>query len=348
MVVLHSINFSLHIYVIQYYYALDGYPFIPTALFFFEVFVLILFVFLLSRKCFQFAHWAVEYATKNGRHEHSRVAVEEGDTRPQMLNPSSALVNYTEQDLDLEADDLKTHKEDVEKMPSVREDAELMDNEASNSGKGSKIQPLSVDSGSKRLNSLESPNAKSVSNAPGNVKRSLTFKEKVIAKMETLNIPDNVGWGHLLDCSSITMLAVAIAYRLVYIERCRYFQTYMTQFPTDFEKHFNKIIQLELDIAGAEYAMRLCALFVLALSLMQFFRYVSFDKRLGLVTATLYNSLHDLAPIMFVFCTVFTAYAVIGCQMYGQQLPEFETFTDSLTTLLLMVLGEYGAFVSSM
>lgn len=179
------------------------------------------------------------------------------------------------------------------------------------------------------------------------MRRNLTFSERIVAKIEEIKIPDNNSWGNLLDYSSLIILSVAVVYRILYIERCRSFQNYVTQFETDFERHFDKIIAHELDISRIEYALRIVALALLAVALLQFFRYISFDRRLGMVSATLYNSLHDLGPVMLVFVTVFSAYAVIGSQMYGQQLVEFETFTDSLTSLLLMVLGEYGVLDGS-
>ena len=233
---------------------------------------------------------------------------------------------------------------------SVANEVEAISNES-----GGAIAAMDVEVGRGNLAVLEAekeiPNAQNqrndVSPKHKSMRRGLTFSDRIVAKIEEIKIPDNATWGNLLDYSSIVVLSVAVVYRILYIERCRSFQNYVTQFETDFERHFDKIIEHEIDISNIEYSLRIVALSLLAIALLQFFRYISFDRRLGLVSATLYNSLHDLGPIMLVFITVFSAYAVIGSQMYGQQLVEFETFTDSLTTLLLMVLGEYGVLDGS-
>jgi hypothetical protein len=296
-------------------------------------------------------------------------------------NPSK-VVAFTEPGADLEPADLTTHKDSIDKLDSIREDNEItsgemqgeqeldmeagthilkMDSESMKRFHENRERvshdhavhsgPPDSDSAAEEEEAVETaPPAEEedISTTPM-VGKLVEMKKSSLKAMQSIRfvLPDTNQWGFLLDMLSILVVALGIVFKIIYISQCREFHNYITQFQSDFETHFNEIITREVDIANREFSLRIVGLCGVAIGLMQFFRYIGFDKRMGLVAATLYACIGELAPIMLVFCTVFSAFAVLGSQMYGQQMVEFETFTDSLTTLLLLVLGEYGVLDGS-
>lgn len=54
--------------------------------------------------------------------------------------------------------------------------------------------------------------------------------------------------------------------------------------------------------------------------ILQFFRYLAFDKKLGIVTETVFVVFFDLLPVLFIFITIVIAYGVLGTEIYGAQL----------------------------
>lgn len=95
---------------------------------------------------------------------------------------------------------------------------------------------------------------------------------------------------------------------------------------------------------------RVCRYLMIALlfvTVMQFFHYMAFDKKLGIVTSTISSAGSDLVPVLVIFFVVLCAYSVLGTQIYGVQLPEFSTLGESMASLLVMLLGEYSNYERS-
>ena len=101
----------------------------------------------------------------------------------------------------------------------------------------------------------------------------------------------------------------------------------------------------ELDtIEGHTRTIALC---VVLIGLVQFFRYLSFDRRFGIVTDTILSSALDLIPVLAIFAVVCIAYAVMGTAIYGQDLVEFSDLGSSLSSLFLMILGQFDGYYNS-
>ena len=85
----------------------------------------------------------------------------------------------------------------------------------------------------------------------------------------------------------------------------------------------------------------------IVVALTQFFSYLTFDKRFGLVTATLVKAVHDIVPMLIILLSVLLTYSVLGCIIYGQSIEGFSTVGISLSTLLIIMLGEVEMYDES-
>jgi hypothetical protein len=101
----------------------------------------------------------------------------------------------------------------------------------------------------------------------------------------------------------------------------------------------------ELDVIVAN--MRIISLFVVVIGLIQFFRYLSFDRRFGIVTDTIMTSFRDLIPVLIIFSVVCISYAVLGAAIYGQDLIAFQSIGASMSSLFLMILGQFDGYYDS-
>jgi len=85
-------------------------------------------------------------------------------------------------------------------------------------------------------------------------------------------------------------------------------------------------------------------LIVMTLMIFNLFGAFRFHKRLAIVTTTLINSALDLVHVGIVFGTVVVIYSFAGYTLVGRQSEAFASFYDSLLTLSLIALGEYGTY----
>ena len=81
--------------------------------------------------------------------------------------------------------------------------------------------------------------------------------------------------------------------------------------------------------------------------LTQFFSYLTFDKRFNLVTATLHKAVRDILPMLVILGSVLFTYSVLGCVIYGRRLDDFSTVGQTMSTLLIIMLGEVGMYEDS-
>jgi hypothetical protein len=94
--------------------------------------------------------------------------------------------------------------------------------------------------------------------------------------------------------------------------------------------------------------MSVCVyVYLLIIVLTQFFSYLTFDKRFSLVTATLVKAVHDIVPMLVILGSVLFTYSVLGCVIYGQSLEDFSYVGSSMSTLLIIMLGEVGIYNQS-
>ena len=155
-----------------------------------------------------------------------------------------------------------------------------------------------------------------------------------------------IGAGDILDWGTILILTLGIMYRFLYIRNCREFHNHVRSIEFNFSDHFDTMVSGAILVKEGEESLRAVAICAVAAGLLQLFRYLSFDESFGIVTSTIYYSLLEVLPMLLILVIVFTAYGVCT-QMFGQQLGDFQTLTHSVTSLFLMILGEYGSYFES-
>jgi len=164
--------------------------------------------------------------------------------------------------------------------------------------------------------------------------------------IEDYLLPDEKGRHDILDWITIITISVAISYRVQYVMIAKEihdlfmhldeggsYNRFMENIVDDFEELFVVVANV-----------RIVAFFVVIFGLLQFFRYLSFDRRFGIVTDTITSSFVDLIPVLIIFAVVCMSYAVIGTGIYGQDLVSFQHLGSSLSSLFLMILGQFDGY----
>lgn len=146
----------------------------------------------------------------------------------------------------------------------------------------------------------------------------------------------------LVDWTTIVCFIIAIVFRVLYVlEAVSLHSKIKTGLSGDtVEKSLDAIIDQFNHLENLYRRTNFLALFLCFVGFAQFFRYLSFDRRLGIVTKTMTDSFVDLLPVMLIYMFIMMAYGTLGVALYGHELQYFETLRDSLTTLSLIVLGE--------
>ncbi|CAF0734591.1 unnamed protein product [Didymodactylos carnosus] len=81
--------------------------------------------------------------------------------------------------------------------------------------------------------------------------------------------------------------------------------------------------------------------FAVFLAWIKIFKYVSFNKTMTQLTATLSRSAKDILGFAVMFFIVFLAYAQFGYLLFGTMLPDYRTFAISIFSLFRIVLGDF-------
>jgi len=77
----------------------------------------------------------------------------------------------------------------------------------------------------------------------------------------------------------------------------------------------------------------------------KFFKAFQANPRLRLVTDTMVRASTDIAHFGIVFLAVFLAFAVIGHIYFGSDLVQFSSFTRSINTAFVVLMGDFGWYV---
>lgn len=77
------------------------------------------------------------------------------------------------------------------------------------------------------------------------------------------------------------------------------------------------------------------------LAWIKLFKYLSFNKTMTQLTKTLSRCAKDMAGFGVMFFVVFFAFALFGYVLFGPQVKDFSTFSDSIFTLLRIILGDF-------
>ena len=146
----------------------------------------------------------------------------------------------------------------------------------------------------------------------------------------------------LVDWTTIACFILAIIFRVLYVNEAvaLHFRIKTGLVDDTVDEKLDGIINQFDCLENVSRRTNFLALFLCFVGFAQFFRYLSFDKRLGIVTKTMKDSFVDLLPVMLIYCFILIAYGILGTSLYGHESQYFKSLSDSLTTLSLIVLGE--------
>ncbi len=71
------------------------------------------------------------------------------------------------------------------------------------------------------------------------------------------------------------------------------------------------------------------------------FKYVSFNKTMSQLSSTLSKCTYDILGFMVMFYIVFFAYAQLGYLLFGANVPDYHSFTETMFTLFRIILGDF-------
>jgi hypothetical protein len=161
-------------------------------------------------------------------------------------------------------------------------------------------------------------------------------------------LPDAAGINDFLDWATILVLMFGITYRVTYIRKAASLHIYLMDLEAAraYDSHLEEIMSKFQDIQSLDEIIHLIALAVIGVGILQFFRYLQFDRRFGIVTSTIAESAKDLVPVLVIFLSIVIAYAVLASQIYGVQMVEFSTAQSSLAALFIILLGNFDYYAS--
>lgn len=206
----------------------------------------------------------------------------------------------------------------------------------------------SANCASKRDNQLPSrmKRVKSFSASLGSIKSSIKRTQKITKEV----LPDSNDWLNLIDWLTIVVIVVAMIFRVLFVTGAAALHNEIRSVWDGEGNQASKTTNLEHvynDFYHLDGLIRSCQWMSIALilvGLIQFFRYISFDARLNIVTATLYAAAYDLLPTLFIFCAFLLAYGLMGTLLYGAVLPEWSTISNSMESLFQILLGEVAVY----
>jgi hypothetical protein len=163
-------------------------------------------------------------------------------------------------------------------------------------------------------------------------------------------LPDAAGLLDILDWLTIGIVALSIYYRLDYIAKTADLHEFFKELAEEktYKESMTEIINSFAAIDENLAVMNTLVMILVFFGIVQFFRYLSFDKRLGIVTATIKESLGSLLPVLLIFMVVMFSYAVLGTVMYGAHLSSWSNIGKSASQLFLLILGEFGSYFDIM
>lgn len=160
-------------------------------------------------------------------------------------------------------------------------------------------------------------------------------------------LPDEVASYDILDWATLIVYFIAIIYRIIFIEKAQSLHLYIISINGDYDSNLESLITKFSLMDELSTAHKVATLAGVVLSLFQFFRYMSFDPRFGVVAASIWSSMKDLLPVASIFIAVLVAYGVLGSAIYGQHLGAWSNLGNSIASLFFLILGEFGGYPDS-
>lgn len=163
-------------------------------------------------------------------------------------------------------------------------------------------------------------------------------------------LPDAAGLLDILDWLTIGIVSLSIYFRVGYITKTSDLHEFFIDLAEDntYHESMTELIDRFARINDNLASMNMLLMVLVFFGMIQFFRYLSFDRRLGIVTATIKESLGSLLPVLLIFLVVMFAYAVLGTVMYGAHLNTWSNVGKSTSQLFLLILGEFGSYFDIM
>jgi hypothetical protein len=173
--------------------------------------------------------------------------------------------------------------------------------------------------------------------------------DEIKEMIEDYFTPDAKGKVVILDWITIVTVAVGVYYRVLYVNLALEIHDFFLHLNSDesYNRFMANIVDDFEELDHIVGNIRIVALCIIIIALVQFFRYLSFDRRFAIVTHTIVSSTADLYPVLGIFTVVCISYAVMGTAIYGQDLTEFADLGSSLSSLFLMILGEFEGYYNS-
>ena len=328
---------SSYIPIVQYFYGIDDYPWVFREILIFESFYLLVLILFTIRELYQHYKQMILFVTVLSIRGTAKI----GDIMSMGGNCDPNLKDG-EADSNHEVDDgTGTHDQRALNTDNVEHEDDGNGDAPSNGRNHLEIGEIDSEIDEEDMSARE-------------VHQQATRQISTGTSLENMTlIPDDSNWYDILDFLTIVVGFILVYYRVWYVELCYDAINYLEELDRDeepaselsrHEDSFGVTIEQFADIEDCEYAVFVISMTMVLMCIMQFFRYLEFDARFGIVARTLRQSLWVLLPVLIVFTTVLSTYAVMGTVLYGKFLSEWSTFYNSLGSLFLLILGEFEGY----
>jgi hypothetical protein len=372
---------STYVPIVQYYYGLDGYPWLVHSVAIFEAMFLVLYLIFFVRESRQL----LERITSCLK---SRVAVVSpiidplvpGTQRPTLdadspaqaqerdrsstgggegsiLRKTSAAELYI-------ADHSNSHSHSHDDAEGCRQDVEIFKHDVENQWPQSHSQSDAPQSEihhdehhhRKRHNEAarETGERRGVKGETDDCTEGKKHEDCGLTEQQSLNqhsfeyLPDERAVYDPLDWLTIGVLGAVIFLRVDFVMASREIHSYiMTRPEGHYDMYIQKILQRFTRIGDVSMSLGVVYFIAIFIGFLQFFRYVGFSRQMAIVTETIQNSARQLAPVLLIFTVVLSGYAVLGNELYGHVLQEWSSLSLSITTLFMLILGDYTSYYKS-
>jgi len=159
-------------------------------------------------------------------------------------------------------------------------------------------------------------------------------------------VPDKSVIGNVLDWITVGIVSGLLGLRYDYISTARRLHELILDLSEqhNYSDRMTLIVSSFDSISSLVATQRLLLMLVMFVGMTQFFRYLSFDSRLGIVAETVLHSIEDLLPVLFIFVFILMGYSVLGASIFGQDVESWSTVGSSMLNLMIFIVGEYGTY----
>ena len=183
----------------------------------------------------------------------------------------------------------------------------------------------------------------------------IDFNENGVDDLEELEalieeaMPDKSVVANLLDWLTVAIVLALLILRAEYVATARRLHELFLDLAEEhgYSSHMTDIVSRFDSLDRLLDTQRLLLMLVMFTGMTQFFRYLSFDSRLGIVAETVLCSARDLLPVLLIFVIVLGGYSVLGAALFGHSVASWATVGGSMLNLMIFIVGEYGTYMDS-